>query len=423
MNGDTQIVWWNRQSLLGKTSVRSSDTVHRDAMTYLRTVGEAEVAETTVLCRMDLDVDYMDDGSMEPGGDYRIAAGCQTIQYLRREGAVTLIAGHIGRPGGKPSEELRTSRIVSLLSHHLGEEVISVGEIAGPRVQKHARKAKAGDILLLENVRFDPREEENDIEFARELAAAADVYVNESFATAHRSHASVGSITTLLPSYAGFRFAREVETLERVLKSADRPKAAIVSGAKMGTKIRLLRNLMPRVDVLFTGGGIANMFLAAAGYDVGGSIMEPEVAGEVEELWESYKDKIRIPSDVVVARGGKDGVVVALDDIRDDEAVYDIGPDTSEAYCTELSLMRTVVWNGPLGKVEHESYREGTGKVASCLAGAEAFTVAGGGDTISILTQLGVLEKFDHVSTGGGAMVAFLEGKPLPAVEALRSSL
>lgn len=391
-------------------------------MAYLRTVGEAEVAEKTVLCRMDLDVDFMDDGSMEPGGDYRIVAGCQTVQYLRREGAVTLIAGHIGRPNGKSPEKLRTSGIASLLSHHLGQEVVSVGEIAGPRVQECVRKAKAGDVILLENVRFDPREEENGIGFARELAGTADIYVNESFATAHRSHASVNSITTLLPSYAGFRFAREVEILERVLTSPDRPTAAIVSGAKMGTKIRLLRNLIPRVDVLFTGGGIANMFLAAAGYDVGGSIIDPGVADEVRELWESHKDTIRVPSDVVVNRNGKDGVVVALDDIRSDEAVYDIGPDTSESYSTELSSMRTVVWNGPLGKVEDEPYREGTKRVASCLSNVDAFTVTGGGDTISVLTQLGVLEKFDHVSTGGGAMVALLEGNPLPAVEALRSS-
>jgi phosphoglycerate kinase len=387
----------------------------------LRTIEGVEVRGKRVLVRIDADVDLDENGNIEPGGDHRLLGCLPTIQYLRERGARIILLSHLGRPEGNVVDTLRMARIGDLLSQHVPGNVLPV--TVGPEAREAGNSLEDGDVLLLENVRFDPKEERNDPGFAGELASLGELYVNEAFAVSHRTHASLVAITAFLPSYAGLLFAKEVRALEQILEHPEPPVVAVISGAKLETKVALLRNLLPKVEVLLTGGGIANMFLKTRGFSVGVSLIEPYMEQEVRALSQAFKKKIVVPLDARVAR--KDhavtSLIVAVDAVESAASIYDIGPQTVQRYCSIVSGANTCVWNGPLGKVELPEFQEGTRAFAKCLQASRAYSVVGGGDTVTALRQMRLTEGFGHVSSGGGAMIAFLEGASLPAVEALRA--
>lgn len=391
-------------------------------MSALRTIERLEVRGKRVIVRIDADIDLGPDGKMEESGDHRLKGCLQTLTWLRQRGARLILISHLGRPEGKVVEGLRMAPIAKRLEGLLGAPIRPVPFLTGPEARDAVLALHDGQILFLENVRFDPREEHNDQIFAQELAALGELYVNEAFAVSHRAHASLVAITDFLPSYAGMLLAKEVETLNTVFAHPDRPLVAVVSGAKLETKIGLLRSLLPRVDTLLTGGGIANMFLRAQGVTVGASLIEPHLDAEVRQLLQTFGAKILVPTDVRVARGGHEETpaILPVTDLEEGDVIYDIGPMTIQRYCNAIGSGGTCIWNGPLGKVEHPSFQEGTKAFAACVQAAEVYSVVGGGDTVTALTQMGVTAKFNHVSSGGGALIAFLEGAPLPAVDALR---
>lgn len=391
-------------------------------MTELRTIERLEVRGKRVIVRIDADIDLGPDGKMEQGGDHRLKGCLQTLTWLWERGARLILISHLGRPEGKVVEALRMAPIAKQLEGLLGAPIRAVPFMSGPEARDAALALNDGQILFLENVRFDPREEQNDSAFAQELAALGELYVNEAFAVSHRAHASLVAITDFLPSYAGMLLAKEVETLKKVFTNPDRPLVAVISGAKLETKIGLLRSLLPRVDMLLTGGGIANMFLRAQGITVGASLIEPHLDVEVRQLLQTFGAKIFVPVDVRVARGGKEEnpTVVPVTELEEGDVIYDIGPMTIQRYCNVVGSAGMCIWNGPLGKVEHPSFQEGTRAFAACVQASEVYSVVGGGDTVTALTQMGVTTKFNHVSSGGGALIAFLEGAPLPGVDALQ---
>ena len=391
-------------------------------MRELRTIRGVEVKGKRVLVRIDADVDLGPNGKIEPAGDHRLLGCLPIIQYLREHGARVILLSHLGRPGGQLVESLRLKQVGERLGQLLGVPIRALPVTVGPEAHEAVRALTDGDVLLLENVRFDQREEENDPGFAHELAALGEIYVNDAFAASHRAHASLVAITEFLPSYAGLLLTQEVHALETVLESPERPVVAVVSGAKLETKVGLLKNLLPRVDALLTGGGVANMFLQADGVTVGASLVEPHLEESVRELWTQFHENIVVPVDVRVTQtvDGAVSRVVAVDGIAPTDIVYDIGPATAHRYCTIVAAARTCIWNGPLGKVELADFQEGTRTFATCLQKSPAYAVVGGGDTVTALRQMGLTEGFDHVSSGGGAMIAFLEGESLPGVEALR---
>jgi phosphoglycerate kinase len=392
-------------------------------VTALRTLEGVDVRGKRVLVRVDVNVDLDARGQIEAEGDHRLRDALPTIRDLRERGARVILLSHLGRPEGKPVETFRIGQVADRLSRLLGVPVQTTRTTVGPDAAAAVGALHDGDVLFLENVRFDPREEQNDRGFAQELASLGDLYVNEAFPVSHRAHASLAAITACLPSYAGKQFAEEVRVLETVLTHPRHPVVAAISGAKIETKAKLLNHLLPKVDHLLTGGGIANMFLQAKGSPVGTSLLEPHMAKEVARLAEAYGETIIVPEDVRVLRKGNGDTVLTVDThaVGPNDTMYDVGPKTIAAYCRLISASKTFIWNGPLGKVEESAYQEGTRGLAQCVLASRTYSVVGGGDTVTALRQLGLAEGYGHLSSGGGAMIAFLEGETLPAVEALRA--
>lgn len=389
----------------------------------LRTIDDKiDFRGKNVLVRVDADVAVDEKGNVEPGGEQRLFGCEKTIKFLINKGARIVLMSHLGRPNGVV-ENLRITPLAKRLSEHLGLSISCLDEVVGSNVKKVVSEMKNGDVVFLENLRFDAREEKNDSNFAQELASLGQIYINESFATAHREHASVAAITEFLPSYAGYLFAHEVEVLSEVFKNPKRPVLAAISGAKIETKAALLKNLLSQVDYLLTGGGVANMFIQAKGLRIGSSISEPSMLEFVKELLRDFPNKIFVPTDVKVSRQEQDGktsvMVLNSENVQDNDAIYDIGPQTSEIYANIVSLSKTCIWNGPMGKTELPDFQEGTKKLAKAMLASGVYVVVGGGNTIAALQEMSLLAGFGHVSTGGGAMIAFLEGEKMPAVDAL----
>jgi phosphoglycerate kinase len=387
----------------------------------IRDVGEGEWKGKRVLVRVDCNVATDEEGNPISGGEQRLQAILPTLAYLRDRGARLVLLTHLGRPDGRVVEALRVDDVARRLGVLLHTPVQYVPDIVGEDARAAVRALDDGGILLLENLRFDVLEEAADPVFARALADLGDLVVEEDFGVAHRNHASVAVLPRLLPSYAGFLLAREVETLSGVLERPAHPVVAIVGGAKLETKLALLKNLLPRVDQLLTGGGIANTLLRITGTQISASLTDHEMNTDVHALWETYREKITLPTDLRVARGGNldQAVLVPLNRLLPADDVLDVGPETVVAYCRALTKARTCIWNGQLGKFELPAFALATRAVAQCVRGLETFAVAGGGDTVRALTEMGLLDHFDHVSTGGGAMLAFLEGAPMPGLDPL----
>lgn len=388
-----------------------------------KTLKDIDFKGKKVLVRVDFNVP-LEDGKVTD--KTRIKAALPTIEYLLREDARVLLISHLGRPGGQVKEELRMDPVAKELANLLNKEVKKADDCIGEEVKKAADELENGEVLLLENSRFHAGEKANDPEFAKELASLADVYVDDAFGAAHRAHATTVGVTEYLPSAAGFLMQRELNALGEVMDNPERPFVAIMGGAKVSDKIDVIKNLIGKVDALLLGGGIANTFLLAKGYEVGDSLVEKDKVELAKELMAEAEEKgveIILPIDVVIAdEFAKDAEskTVKVDEIPAEWQILDCaGPKTLEKYKEVLKDARTVIWNGPLGVFEFEKFARGTIELARTLADSKAHTVIGGGDSAAAVNKAGVADKMSHISTGGGASLMFFEGKKLPGVEAL----
>ncbi len=388
-----------------------------------KTVRDLDVAGRRVLVRVDFNVPFDKSGGI--ADDTRIRAALPTIDYLREGGAKVVLCSHLGRPDGKVVESMRMRPVAERLAQVLGRPVATTGDCIGPEVEAAAERLVPGDVLLLENLRFHAEEEKNEAEFAKALASLADLYVNDAFGTAHRAHASTAGVADYLPAAAGFLMTKEIEELGRLLAAPERPFAGILGGAKISSKIGVLKNLMARLDSLLLGGGIATTFLKAQGVSVGDSLVEDdylETAREVTAQARAQGAAILLPTDVVVAdafSADANHRTVAVGEIPAGWRVMDVGPETLRAYREAIGRSKTVFWNGTLGVAEFPAFAEGSLGLAHALAEADATVVIGGGETAALVEQSGLRERYTHVSTGGGASLEFLEGRTLPGVAAL----
>ncbi len=390
----------------------------------MKSIRDVDVKGKRVIMRVDFNVPISEGTVTE---DKRIRGALPTIQYLIDNGARIILASHLGRPKGKGFEaEYSMVPAARVLSRLIGQDVKIVPVVTGERAEKVADQLKDGEVMMLENLRFDPREKKNDPQFAAELAKLADIYVDDAFGCAHRAHASIEAITKLLPSYAGFLLQNEVDTLTHVVEEPTRPFMAILGGSKVSDKIALVDRMIEHVNVLLIGGGMCFTFLKAKGYETGTSLVEEEWVERAAEMIQKAKSRgveLILPVDVVVAdmlREDAKTDVCAVEEIPDDMMGLDIGPATCELFRREIMKCKTIIWNGPMGVFEMKPFENGTKKVAEALAeNSEATTIIGGGDSAAAVSKFNLNDKMTFISTGGGASMQLLEGTPLPGVVAL----
>jgi len=391
-----------------------------------KTVKDMSVEGKRVLVRVDFNVPL----DMETGvvsDDSRIQASLPTIKYLVTRGAKIILCSHLGRPKGKVVEELRMAPIARRLSELLELPVATADDCVGKDVKSKVEMLREGDVLLLENLRFHPEEVTNDPSFAKELAELADLYVDDAFATSHRAHASTVGVAQYLPAVAGFLLEKELEVLGCLLSEPKRPFGCVVGGAKVSDKMGLLQNMLRWVDFLLIGGGMAATFLKAQGYEVGNSVVEEDKLDLAKELLQEaggeWTAKILLPVDVVVAPAITRGIssqLVSIEGLPADSSIVDIGANTIELFSNVLGRCHTVVWNGPVGVCEVPPFDHGTRSLVNVLATlSNATTIIGGGSSAEVVQEMGLADRMTYVSTGGGASLRFLEGAPLPGVEAL----
>lgn len=391
------------------------------------TIDDLDVKGKRVLVRVDFNVPLKEDeqGNLVVADDTRIREALPTIRALMQAGAKVILMSHLGRPKGQPDPKYSLAPVARRLEELLGVRVRFVSNIVGEAVRQAINSMPEGGVILLENTRFHPGETKNDPELARQLAELADVYVNDAFGSAHRAHASTEGVAHYVKQAAmGYLMKREVEYLSRLLENPEHPFVAILGGAKVSDKIGVIKNLLPRVDRLLIGGAMSYTFLKALGHNVGASRVEEDRLEEARQLYEEAQGKILLPVDHVVAPefSNEAPAQVVEGDIPDGLMGLDIGPKTIERYREEILQARTVVWNGPMGVFEMPNFAKGTFAIAEALAEATdrgALTVVGGGDSVAAITQAGYADRVSHVSTGGGAMLEFLEGKELPGLIAL----
>jgi len=388
-----------------------------------RTIRDVDPSGKKVFVRVDFNVPLADGAVAD---DTRIRAALPTIKYLLEHGAAVALCSHLGRPKG-PDPKLSLRPVARRLGELLGREARLLPDSVGPAVRDAVAKLRRGDVVLLENVRFHPEEEKNDPSFAKELASGYDLYVNDAFGAAHRAHASTEGVAKILPAYAGVLLEKELIALGGLLTAPQRPFLAIIGGAKVSSKIDVLRALLARVDALAIGGGMANTFLLATGHRIGRSLAEGDRAGEAKAILDDAKaqgKRVLLPTDVLCApsvdeAGARAASVKGIGDVSDDLAIVDIGPRTIEQYADEIRRAKTIFWNGPVGVFEIPAFASGTKRVAELLAASGAVTVVGGGESVQAVEELGLAGKMTHVSTGGGASLELIEGKTLPGVAAI----
>ncbi|MEW6172355.1 MAG: phosphoglycerate kinase [Bacillota bacterium] len=388
-----------------------------------KTVRDIDVKGKRVLVRVDFNVPLKEGKVAE---DSRLKASLPTIQYLCRQESRVILVSHLGRPKGAPDDQLRLDPVAARLGELLGQPVKKVGDCTGPAVKAAVEALRPGEVLLLENIRFEPGETKNDPGLARQLADLCEVYVNDAFGTVHRAHASTVGVASLRPAVAGFLMEKELDVLSRLLRQPEHPFVVLIGGAKISDKIGVLENLVGRVDSLLIGGGMANTFLAARGCKMGLSLVETDktdVAAGLLRRAEARNLRLLLPVDLVVAQSREPGApyrVVAADGVPDGWMALDIGPETVRLFTAALAGAKTVFWNGPLGLFELAPFDTGTVDIARALPGNGVTTVVGGGDTARAVKRAGVADRISHVSTGGGASLKFLEGKELPGVAVLQ---
>lgn len=379
-----------------------------------------------VLVRADLNVPLDEEGAI--ADDTRIRASLPTIRYLCEQDARVILCSHLDRPQGGIVERLRLALVANRLSVLLDRPVVALQNCIGPEVESAVARMRGGDVVLLENLRFHPGERACDPGFSEGLARLADVYVNDAFGASHRAHASIVGVPNYLPAVAGLLLAKELDAFTRVLQNPDRPFAAVIGGAKVSDKLDVLENIVPRVDLLIIGGGMAATFLASRGTRTGASSVETDRLDDVQGISakaEEHAVRLLLPRDVIVAERldtGASARVVPVSAIPDDLVIADIGPAAASEFCQALARCQTVVWNGPMGVFEVPEFAEGTRRVAATLAALPGTTVIGGGSTADAVTRFGLADKMTHVSTGGGAALTMLAGKPLPGVEVLEDA-
>ncbi|ADG07502.1 phosphoglycerate kinase [Kyrpidia tusciae] len=387
------------------------------------TIRDADVTHRRVFVRVDYNVPIKDGQITD---DTRIRASLPTLEDLIQRGAKLILASHLGRPKGAADPAYSLAPVAAHLSRLLRRPVAFPGRVVGPELAEFAQRMQPGEVLLLENVRFHPGETRNDPELARSWADLAELYVSDAFGTAHRAHASTVGVAEHLPAYAGYLMDKEITVLSRVLTAPQRPFVAVIGGAKIKDKIGVIERLLQKVDVLLLGGGLANTFLAAKGFDVGASLYEPDnvdVARRLLEQAELQGTKLLLPVDVVTAPAPEPDApreIVDISSIPDGSQALDIGPKTVEQYRRELLSARLILWNGPMGVFEVPPFAEGTYAVARAVADSEAESVIGGGDSLAAIEGAGLAHRISHLSTGGGATLEFLEGKILPGVAVLQ---
>jgi phosphoglycerate kinase len=393
----------------------------------IRRVDQIELKGRRVFVRVDFNVPL--DDRKEITDDTRIVSSLPTIKFILEAGGKVILASHLGRPKGKRDLQYSLAPVAERLSRLLGRGVSLAPDCVGEEVRGQVDRMKEGEVLLLENLRFHPEEEKNEESFSKNLASLCDIYINDAFGAAHRAHASTEGLTHYVRSVAaGFLMMKEMESLEKALVNPQKPYVAILGGAKVSDKIGVIQNLLNKVDTLIVGGGMAYTFLKAKGVEVGKSLVETDQIGLSRNLLEGARGKIKfiLPSDHVAAermdvQARKE--IVTNENIPGDWICLDIGPATIGVFSNEIKTAKTLFWNGPMGVFEMEPFSKGTFAIARAVADSKAFSIVGGGDSVAAVNQAGVGDKIDHISTGGGASLEFIEGKKLPGIEALRRSM
>lgn len=388
----------------------------------LNTIRECDFSGKKALIRVDFNVPIKDGVVTD---DTRIRAALPTLKYLLDNGASLVVMSHRGRPKGKKNPEFSMAPIAKRFSELLGKDVQLASDVIGEEVAGQVASMKAGDVLLLENVRFYSEEEGNDPDFAKNLASLGDVYVNDAFGTAHRAHASTEGVSHYLPSYAGFLIEKEVKFMAPLLSNPEKPFVAIIGGSKVSSKISVLESLVRTCDTIVIGGGMAYTFLSVQGHTIGKSLVEEEYKDVASSFLAKAKEKgvqVILPVDHLCgAEFKEDAEAVSVDstDIPENLIGMDIGPKTISMIVDAVTKAKSVVWNGPMGVFEFDAFAEGTLTVAKALAESQATSVVGGGDSVAAINKFNLADKISHVSTGGGASLEFLEGKVLPGIKAL----
>lgn len=384
-----------------------------------KTIEDVEIKGKKVLVRVDFNVPLEGE---QIADDTRIRAALPTINYLLDGGAGVILMSHLGRPGGKTKREFSLKPVAEYLDGKLENKVTFVPDCMGKEAESSSADLKPGEVLLLENTRFHPGEKKNDPKMAEKLASLGELFVNDAFGTAHRSHASNVGVTNFLPAVAGFLLEKEIIYLDKTIKNPERPFVAVLGGAKISGKIGVISNLLSRVDQILIGGGMANTFFKAKGYQLGDSLVENEVLDTAKDLLKKAGDKIVLPVDVVIAdEFSADAQKKTIDtgDVSAGWQILDVGPETIKLFRAYLADAGTIVWNGPMGVFEFPAFAEGTFSIARAVADSSAVSIIGGGDSASAVSKAGLTEKITHVSTGGGASLQMLEGENLPGLDAL----
>ena len=390
-----------------------------------KTVKDIDVKGKKVLVRCDFNVPQDEDGNITD--NRRIVAALDTIKYLIDNDTKIILCSHLGRPKGEFKKQFSLSPVAKELEKLLGKEVKLSEDVVGECSKKLVQNMKDGDIVLLENVRFEKGEEKNDPEFAKQLASLADIYVNDAFGTTHRAHASTAGVAKFLPAVAGFLVEKEINFMSNALKNPERPFIAILGGAKVSDKIGVIDALLEKVDTLIIGGGMAYTFFKAQGYNIGNSMCEADKLDLAIKLMEKAKEKnvkLLLPVDTVIGKEFKrdtESKVVKSTEIPNDWEGFDIGPKSIELFGEEIKKAKTVIWNGPVGLFEFDKFAVGTNSIAKILSEVDATTIIGGGDSAAAIEKAGLTDKMSHVSTGGGASLQLLEGKELPGIECLEN--
>ncbi len=389
-----------------------------------KTVRDIDVKGKKVLVRCDFNVPY--DENRVITDNRRIVAALPTIKYLIENNAKVILCSHLGRPKGEVKPEFSLDIVATELSKLLGQEVVLAKDVVGEDAKAKAEALKEGQVMLLENVRFEPGEEKNDEELSKKFASLAEIYVNDAFGTAHRAHSSTTGVASFLPAVSGFLIEKELNFMGGALENPERPFMAILGGRKVSDKIGVIESLLEKVDVLMIGGAMAYTFFKAMGYSVGNSICEEDKLDLARSLMEKAKAKgvkFMLPIDTKVGKEfSKDteSKTVKYTEIPDGWEGFDIGAETIALYSEELKKAKTVIWNGPVGLFEFDQFAIGTNSIAKILSELDAVTIVGGGDSAAAVEKAGLADKFTHISTGGGASLEFLEGKKLPGIEALQ---